>query len=84
MHWWYDGWSWWGWLLMSVGMVAFWGLVAWVVVTLVRSPGSPAASPRPSAQQLLAERFAKGEIDEDEYRARLEALRSGPRVGARR
>ncbi|MDQ1128680.1 SHOCT domain-containing protein [Microbacterium sp. SORGH_AS_0888] len=29
-----------------------------------------------SAEQILAERFARGEVDEPEYRARLEALRA--------
>lgn len=29
-----------------------------------------------SAEQILAERFARGEVDEAEYRARLEALRA--------
>ena len=29
-----------------------------------------------SAEQTLAERFAKGDIDETEYRARLEVLRA--------
>lgn len=35
----------------------------------------PAAHGR-SAEQVLAERFAKGDIDETEYRARLEVLRA--------
>ncbi|MCL6735976.1 SHOCT domain-containing protein [Streptomyces neyagawaensis] len=30
-----------------------------------------------SPEQLLAERFARGDIDEDEYRRRLTVLRSG-------
>jgi putative membrane protein len=40
--------------------------------------GSPAAS----AETVLSERFARGDIDEKEYRARLEVLRaaSGPAV----
>lgn len=33
----------------------------------------------PSPEQLLAERFARGDIDEEEYQRRLAALRSsGP------
>ncbi|MFT4212759.1 MAG: hypothetical protein QM626_12915 [Microbacterium sp.] len=31
---------------------------------------------RASAEQILAERFARGEIEEAEYRARLETLRA--------
>ncbi|WP_251857805.1 SHOCT domain-containing protein [Herbiconiux sp. L3-i23] len=37
-------------------------------------PGNPWA--QRSAEQVLAERFARGDIDETEYRARLEVLRS--------
>ncbi|MFE2410323.1 hypothetical protein ACFVSN_03265 [Kitasatospora sp. NPDC057904] len=37
----------------------------------------------PTPEQLLAERFARGEIDADEYRLRLDTLRSanGPGPG---
>lgn len=38
--------------------------------------GADAHSAR-SAEATLAERFAQGDIDEKEYRARLEVLRSG-------
>jgi putative membrane protein len=38
-------------------------------------PGGWAAAHRPgSARAVLSERFARGEIDEQEYRARLEVL----------
>ena len=36
----------------------------------------PAVGPRSSPESTLAERFAKGDIDETEYRARLEVLRA--------
>ena len=39
------------------------------------SPGTPSTPSTP--EQLLAERFARGEIDEEEYRHRLEVLRTG-------
>ncbi|ACQ78366.1 hypothetical protein Bcav_0101 [Beutenbergia cavernae DSM 12333] len=39
--------------------------------------GPPAAgSAAPSAEQVLADRFARGDINEQEYRARLGVLRS--------
>lgn len=41
----------------------------------------PGASTR-SAEQTLAERFAQGDIDEVEYRARLEVLRANRPDGA--
>lgn len=45
------------------------------------APGAPGAGWAGSAQsrtaeQILADRFAKGEVDETEYRARLEVLRA--------
>ena len=36
-----------------------------------------------SAEEIVRERFARGEIDEQEYEERLEALSSGGRPGAR-
>ena len=77
MMWWQGGgWGWSGWLFMTLTMLVFWGAIAWIVVTLVRrSSGSRGAAP--SAEQILAERFARGEIDAEEYRRRLETLRSG-------
>jgi putative membrane protein len=67
----------WGWIGMSVGMVAVWGLVITGVVLLMRSLNgakpSEQAPPR-TAEQLLAERFARGEIDTAEYHDRLNAL----------
>lgn len=36
----------------------------------------PGGSPRRQAEATLAERFARGDIDETEYRARLEVIRA--------
>ncbi|MFG2091756.1 SHOCT domain-containing protein [Spirillospora sp. NPDC048824] len=36
-----------------------------------------AADPMAKAQSVLAERFARGEIDEDEYLMRISTLRNG-------
>jgi len=77
MHWSYSG-SWWAWSLMALVMAAFWALVIWGVMWLLRStsrPSGPGPTER-SAEAVLAERFATGEIDEAEYRSRLEALRA--------
>ena len=77
-----QSWGWAGWALMTVGMVAFWALVITAVVLAIRylaSPGRPAASPpgfgQARAEDLLAERFSRGEIDDNEYRQRLALLR---------
>ncbi len=43
-----DGWTWVGWVLMSVGMVASWALVITAVVLAIRylaSPRGTATSP---------------------------------------
>ncbi|MFE7492499.1 SHOCT domain-containing protein, partial [Kitasatospora sp. NPDC057541] len=49
-------------------------------------PGPPAGAPSgPLPEQVLAERFARGEIDAEEYRHRLDVLREtggGPTPGA--
>jgi len=53
-------------------------LVAWLVVRIVRDAGRPrhpGPPPVSSAEELLRQRFASGEIDEEEYRRRLEVLR---------
>ena len=81
MFWWGQGMNGWGYALMSVNMVLFWGVVILGIVALVRNLGRSsqssggAGAPRPSAEQVLAERFARGEIDEPEYTSRLAALR---------
>ena len=66
------GWGWGGWLAMTLMMLVFWGGLAAVVVALVRSARRPDANR--DARGILDERFARGDIDEDEYRRRREAL----------
>jgi putative membrane protein len=77
MGWYQDGAGWGGWLVMTVAMIAFWALVIVAVVALFRG----ATSSRDSASRLdpmdiLDQRFARGEIDEDEYHARSAVLRA--------
>ena len=80
MMWGMQAWSWWGWLAMSVGMIAFWGLVIWAIVAIYRGSDSTwrhtDRPDRPDPERILAERFAAGEIDEDEYQRRLVTLRA--------
>ncbi|MGH9251773.1 MAG: SHOCT domain-containing protein [Acidimicrobiales bacterium] len=84
MMWYGDGMGGWGFALMAVSTVVFWGvLIAGGVAVfryLNRRPVNPGGGEtRPMPEQLLAERFARGEIDEDEYRRRLDTLRgTGP------
>lgn len=66
----------WGFALMTVSMVLFWALIIAAMVALVRYVGRTGRVERGtvSAEDLLRERFARGEIDEDEYRRRLQTL----------
>jgi putative membrane protein len=78
---WYGGPGWgWGWLVMSLVMLAFWVLLVLGGIAMWRSLRDGDRRPRDdrrSAEQLLDERFARGEIDVDEYTRRREILRSG-------
>ena len=74
MYW--DG-GWAGWLFMSLVMVLFWGTAIGAIVYLVRgsSDRRDASGPhRPDALAILEERFARGEIDEKEFRDRRNIL----------
>ena len=68
------GWGWW--LIMSVGMVAFWALVVWGILMLVRSVQAPRAA-EPPARDVLDRRLASGDISLEDYERLREAL--GPR-----
>jgi putative membrane protein len=60
-----------------LGLIA---LVAWIVTRLFprRRGGSGTGAPnRDPAEEILRERFARGEIEEDEYLRSLEILRGG-------
>lgn len=78
MYWTGDSWGWAGWLMMGFSMLVFWGLVAWVAVTLVRTTSRPYDPRSGHPDEILAERYARGEIDDAEYRRRLDILRDGP------
>ena len=71
-----EGWGWGAWLAMTLMMLIFWGGIAWVVVTLIQHNGTwpTRDQPAPSADPLriLDERFARGEIDDDDYRRRAQ------------
>ena len=85
MYWYGSGMSGWGYALMTVSMILFWGAVIFGIVAVVRyfaRSGQPAEAlppphssvPSQTPEQLLAERFARGEINEEEYRHRLAVL----------
>lgn len=75
-----NGWGIGAWVAMAVLMLIFWGGVITVVVLLVRPthPGEGPTAQRPphhDAERILTERFARGEIDEQEFTTRRTALR---------
>jgi len=79
MHGW-SGWMGWGgglgvlWMLLLVGLT----VAAAVALTRALLPHSGAARGADDALSVLRARFARGEIDEDEYRARHAILTSTP------
>ena len=67
-----DGYGWgWGWGGMGFGMLLFWGVLIAAVVLLARNTwGSGTCSGRArekTALDLLKERYARGEIERDEF-----------------
>ncbi|NNM47840.1 SHOCT domain-containing protein [Knoellia koreensis] len=77
---WSNGMGWTGWLFMAVTAFAFWALAVAAVVALFRGarPGNTSRGPEEDhgALQILDQRFARGEIDVEEYHARQNVLRS--------
>ena len=68
--------SWWGWLMMSVGMLVVYGLIVVGIALLLRWRGDTRVAGRARPEDILGERLVRGEIDAREYRQCVEALRS--------
>ncbi len=66
-----------GWIFGPIMMILFVALIVAVVVLIVRwLGGSATQGTKPkAAQDILEERFARGEIDKDEFEARRQVLR---------
>lgn len=67
---WDGGWSWFG----VLWMVLFWGGLIALVVWGVRRSSAPQAD-RGRAMDILKERFARGEIDKQEFEEGKQELR---------
>jgi putative membrane protein len=72
----------WGgsWLVMALMFLVFWGVVVSLVIYLLRGGQvrNDAGQIRPAhhdAERILTERFARGELDEEEFTKRRAALR---------
>jgi putative membrane protein len=81
---------WWGWggngwglggtvmtIILAVVLVAVIVAVVFAIRDLARGGSQPneASSAAPGPEDTLAHRFARGEIDDDEYRRRITLLR---------
>jgi putative membrane protein len=73
-------WAWGGSILLTLAMVVFWALLTAAIVFAARylislpGGGSPPAGGPSRAESLLAERYARGEIGDDEYQHKLTLL----------
>ena len=74
MDWGNGGWGAGDWVAMSAVMILFWGAVVALVVWVVRSNRGQERDPAGRADALLAERFARGEIDREEFTRSRELL----------
>jgi len=76
MRWYYGdmGPGWLGVLFMIITMVVFWGGLVTVGIVLVRQFRRGGGPRRESPTEILAARFARGEIDEEEYHKGRDAL----------
>jgi putative membrane protein len=83
MHSWDSGIGIWGYTLMSISMLLVWGAITAGIVLLARSLRVSNQQNfqfpfRRTAEDLLAERFARGDIDAGAYQDRLDVLRRQP------
>ena len=74
------GWGWVGWIITAVVLVVIFAALIAAVVFAVRyftggHRGLGGSQQARGAEDVLAERFARGEIDADEYRQRVALLR---------
>ncbi|SEA90312.1 MULTISPECIES: SHOCT domain-containing protein [unclassified Mycobacterium] len=80
MFWYGDDMGGWGYAGMAIGMFLFWALVLGGIVALIRVAAGDqrfgySGPAEPDARQILAARYAHGDITETEYRERLAVLR---------
>ena len=70
-------------LMILLGAAVIYGIVALVRYARPNATQGPEPVQPPAPERLLAERFARGEIDEDEYHQRLTSLRAAGPATAR-
>lgn len=72
-----NGMSGWAYAVMIPAALVLAGLVVAGVLALIRIRN---AARRPGAEQILEERFARGEVDEEEFRSRMNELRTDEKL----
>jgi putative membrane protein len=72
--WWNGGWGAGQWIWMFLMMFGFWAVVVAAVVFGFRALRRDVPPPVDRARAILDERFARGELDEEEYRRRRAVL----------
>jgi putative membrane protein len=65
---------WWMWLIALMTMTALVLVVVWAVRSATGSSGAVPPDPLDRAREILAERYARGELTTEEYRERLDQL----------
>ena len=77
---WHPAWGWGHMIFGSLMMIAFWGGIIFLIVLLVRwlarrdSSGQGTLPAQRTPLEILQERFAKGEIDKEEFEERRRVL----------
>ncbi|WP_243726738.1 SHOCT domain-containing protein [Actinocrispum wychmicini] len=67
--------GWLGWLFTAITTIVFLGGLVTLGVIVVRQLRRAGPAKGESTEEILVVRFARGEIDEEEYRRRWDALR---------
>jgi putative membrane protein len=70
-----DGWNHDWWPVWPIFWLALIGVTVWLIVR----GRNRRHDPLDRAREILAERYARGELSGEEYRARLDELQRGPR-----
>ena len=64
---WAAGMSWWMWVLMALATIGFWIVVVLAIKELLWAGPTDERPPAEEPLRLLDERFARGEIDAEQY-----------------
>ena len=80
MFWYGHAMGWWGYVGMAIAMAVFWILAIGSIAALIKyllDGGPDREKPGSTPADVLAGRFARGDISEMEYRDRLAVLQNG-------